>query len=162
MSEANSSVSVAHLSHRKSSPIKQSLPARKEDRHYYVYMTKPGCKPGQAGVLDFLEFWWYRFELQSNLYMLDNTEKTIICTIINLVISVDFLLLSVMIFGWYSSIKFIRSIVTKWTMWLLNKLCIRALLKLFIKATMQSINALQIPNTSLPTCCVSLWRPRLF
>jgi hypothetical protein len=84
---------------------------KKEIRGHYVYLTKPGYKPGQAGVMDFLELWWYRFELQSNIYMLDATEKAVICTTFDSLIlfSVDFLLVSVMLFAWYSSIKFIQS-----------------------------------------------------
>lgn len=63
---------------------KQHSVAPKETQyHYYVYRCKPGYKPGEAGILDFLELTWYRFELQSNLYMLDRTEKTVICTLIH-------------------------------------------------------------------------------
>lgn len=49
---------------------------------YYLYLPKKGCKPGKAGLMDYLELQWYRFELQTAIYMLDRNEKLVVCNII--------------------------------------------------------------------------------
>ena len=65
--------------------------------NYYIYAPKPGCKPGQGGLKDLVTLSWYRFELQSSIYMLDPREKSILYMLMLLVVAI----------GWYNLVKLV-------------------------------------------------------